>query len=81
MPTMHTARQWQRHNGYDTPLPVPYAYREHPPVEPGGPWGRRTATTGPEFYRGIRVPRDGPYARIDIASWKKGVDDCLRYKK
>jgi len=60
---------WQRHNDGDLPQPLAYGARPE----------RQTVTsdTGPEFYRGLRVPRDGPYARIDIPSWKRGVDDAL----
>lgn len=78
-PTMHTETQWQRHNGYydnwNAPLPTPYPYGTQAPAE------QMTATTGPEFYRGIRVPRSGPYGRTDIPSWKRGVDDCLKHQQ
>lgn len=71
-PTMHTERMWWRHND-EIELPKPYAYGEQPAKEPVA----TTSATGPEFYRGVRVPVTGPYARIDITSWKRGVDDAL----
>ena len=77
IPTMHTERMWRRHNGYDGELPESYAYGERP-AELDSPFGTRTATTGPVFYRGVKVPRQGPYQQFDLASWKRGVDDCLK---
>lgn len=73
-PTMHTELMWRRHNGYDGELPESYAYGERPsslrvPC---------TSAVGPEFYRGVRVPKQGPYQRFDLVSWKRGVDDCLK---
>jgi hypothetical protein len=69
--TMHTERMWFSHN--DEPqLPTPYAFGERPPST-----APRPARTGPDFYRGIRVPDTGPYDRLDVASWKRGVDDAL----
>lgn len=72
-PAMHTDVQWWRHNDA-TELPQAYTYG----TRPDSPPVTRTANSGPEFYRGVRMPADGPYARIDIASWKRGVDDCLK---
>lgn len=76
LPTMHTERMWRRHNDADT-LPEPYAYGERP-SGPGTPFGTRTAESRPESYRGVRVPRGGPYQALDLTSWKRGVDDCLK---
>lgn len=70
-PTMHTERAWRRHNGYDGDLPEPHAYG----VRPEGKF--RISETAPEYYRGYRVPGSGPYGRIDITSWKLGVDTAL----
>lgn len=68
-PTLHTERMWWRHNDGDLPAPVSYGALPEPEL--------RAASAGPEFYRGFRVPKTGPYARTDIASWKRGVDDVL----
>ena len=73
--SMHTERMWRRHNDPDTPLPEPYPYGQRPSGEP------RTSDTGPEFYRGIRVPATGPYARLDVPSFKRGVDAVLDKKE
>lgn len=69
-PTLHTERVWREHNDGDLPQPLVYGARPEPGI-------RVSSTPGPEFYRGLRVPKDGPYARIDIPSWKRGVDDAL----
>lgn len=79
LPTMHTEKMWRRHDYYDSPLPDPYPFGQRPPVDPASPFGHRVASTGPEFYQGIRVPPTGPYAPLDVPSWKRGVDDALRH--
>lgn len=76
IPTMHTERMWRKHNG-DGALPEPYAYGERPMGDLVAPFGRRTASAGPEFYRGVRVPVTGPYTRLDVESFKRGVDAAL----
>jgi hypothetical protein len=80
IPTMHTERMWRQHNG-DGALPEPYAYGERPTGDLVAPFGRRTANAGPEFYRGVRVPVTGPYARLDVESFKRGVDAALDQHK
>lgn len=67
--TLHTERIWKQHNDGDLPEPLNYnAIRSQEP---------RTASIGTDFYRGVRVPEIGPYARFDLGSWKRGVDDAL----
>lgn len=68
-PTMHTGVQWLHHNEASAGRP-PAGVRPAP--EP------RVADTPPELYRGVLVPKQGPYQRLDLVSWKRGVDDCLK---
>ena len=76
--TMHTEKMWRWHNPGDDGLPDPYPYGQRP-VDSQPSFGRRHAATGPEFYRDVRVPKTGPYAALDVPSWKRGVDDALNY--
>lgn len=78
-PTMHTEVMWRFHNGQDAQLPEGYPFGVRPPPSSDGPYGRHTAATGPEFYRGVRVPRDGPYSPLDVVSFRQGIDACLSH--
>jgi hypothetical protein len=75
VPTMHTAKMWWNHNGQEGTLPQGYPYGQRP-AKPAP----RDGGTERESYRGVLVPRTGPYARLDVASWKRGVDDVLDRK-
>lgn len=68
-PTMHTAASWYTCNGEE---PDPATAGVRTPSEP------RVADVPPEVYRDVLVPKQGPYQRLDLASWKRGVDDCLK---
>lgn len=70
VPTMHTDRMWRNHNEGDLPHPYPYGQRPETSET-------RTSQAGPEYYRGFRVPGTGPYGRVDLSSWKLGVDAVL----
>lgn len=79
VPSMHIEAMWRQHNDRSrgserAPLPPAYAWGERPapPAEQTAPPG-----TGPEFYRGVRVPRTGPYSRLNAESFRQGVDACL----
>lgn len=74
--TMHTEKMWACHN--QGPLPTGYPYGERPEGGPEEPFGTVVSNTTPEVYRGILVPRLGPYGHTDIPSWKRGVDDALK---
>lgn len=78
VPTMHTERMWWLHN--EGPLPTGYPYGKRPetaqPVRTGGPAPKDTVPPR-EFYRGVPVPGTGPYSRLDVPSWKRGVDAAL----
>lgn len=75
VPTMHTAKMWATHN--DGRLPKAYAYGEHPPAEEWGP-GFGSRDVPQPHYRGVPIPTSaGPYSRLDIESFKRGVDATL----
>lgn len=65
---MHTEKVWRMHNEGEQ-LPPAGA---RPAPEP------QVSERAPEVYRGVPVPKQGPHQRLDLASWKRGVDDCLK---
>lgn len=74
VPTMHTAKMWAKHN--DGPLPKAYPFGERPPAEKWGP-GFGSRTVPQPHYRGVPIPAAGPDDRLDIESFKRGVDAAL----
>ena len=69
-PTMHTAAQWRIHNGAE-PDPQTAGVRS--------PARSLSGSALPETYRGVLVPKQGPYQRLDFTAWRRGVDDALKY--
>lgn len=80
IPTMHTEKMWNSHN--EGPLPEGHPFGTRPEGDLQAPFGRRTDAPAQESYRRVPVPRSGPYSRLDLTSWKRGVDDALkRYER
>ena len=82
LPTMHNESMWREHNAnadWDVPLPTGHPYGvQAPPDDAPGDFGTRAAGRAPTVYQGVPAPRQGPYQRLDIKSWQRGVDDALK---
>lgn len=74
VPTMHTARMWAKHN--EGPLPKGFPYGERPPEDEWGP-GFGSRDVPQPRYRDVPIPAGGPDDRLDMDSFRRGVDAAL----